>query len=648
MLEHFNANAFSGVVLDEAGILKSYSGKVKQQIIDTFRETKYRLACTATPAPNDHMEIGNHAEFLGVMPSNEMLARWFINDTMHFGRYRVKGHAIQSFWEWVATWAVSLNMPSDLGYDDDGFVLPELRQELRIVPADLSHASEGMLFRIPDLSATGMHKEMRLTAEARAKAVAGLVNGSTDPWIIWCNTNYEADALKQYIENATDLRGSDSLQRKEQVLVDFSEGRIDRLISKPVLAGFGLNWQHCAHVAYAGLSYSFETFYQSMRRCWRFGQKRPVNVYIFISDTERPLYNVVMGKAAAHEEMQRNMFKAATKVKQLREDLILSTNRDVVTKKGNGWEMRCGDSCQVMPTIESDSLDFSIFSPPFSSLYIYSDSLMDMGNSSGDEEFFAHFRFIIPELLRATRPGRLCAAHCKNLVYYKNQRGTAGLRDFRGEIIREFVAAGWDYHSEVTIWKDPVTEMQRTKAHGLLHKQLCKDSSFSRQGLPDYLVIFRKWADEESTLISPVVGKNSEIRFPDSYVGDEGPTNVQSERDHSIQTWQRYASPVWFDIRQTDVLNVRCARDSGDEKHLCPLQLPVIARAIHLWTNPGDLVFSPFAGIGSEGFIAIRDGRRFLGVELKESYWKAACDILRDAEREAIKNSMSLFAKDAI
>lgn len=640
-MHKFDCGHFAGVVIDESSILKSYTGKYKTEIIEGFRNAQFRLACTATPAPNDHMEIGNHSDFLGVMPSNEMLARWFINDTMNMGRYRLKKYAISDFWEWVSSWAVCLQKPSDLGGDDAGFILPELREELIEVRADATIATPGMLFRMPDLSATGMHQEMRITAPVRAQRAAEIVGSDSGAWVIWCNTNYEADELKTRIPEAVDIRGSMTASEKEDKLIGFVHGRHRVIITKPDIAGFGMNWQHCHNQVFTGLSYSYEKYYQAVRRCWRYGQTKPVNVYLVIADTERAIYERVMVKARAHEEMQSNMYNSVRNIHFL-EDRELNMDVERRTESGEDWTMHLGDCVEAVRGIKSGSVDFTIFSPPFSSLYIYSDSIRDMGNSEDDAEFFRHFGFLIPELYRVTRPGRLCAVHCKQLVYYKNQRGSAGLRDFRGEIIRAFTERGWDYHSEVTIWKDPVTEMQRTKAHGLLHKQLCKDSTFSRQGLPDYLVIFRKWAKEGDD-VKPVSGPTPELRFPhaDGYIGNSGPESVESDRDHSIQVWQRYASPVWFDINQMRCLNTKAARDSQDEKHICPLQLDVIERAIHLWTNENDLVFSPFAGIGSEGFSAVKMGRRFVGIELKEAYFNQACANLRDAE--SVKTQASLF-----
>lgn len=308
---------------------------------------------------------------------------------------------------------------------------------------------------------------------------------------------------------------------------------------------------------------------------------------------------------------------------------------------GEDYALYHGDCNEVAKGLPDASIHFSIFSPPFSSLYIYSDSENDMGNCKDDAEFFQHFDFLISELFRVTVPGRLCAVHCKQLVNYKGRDGEAGLRDFRGEIIRHFTSDGWAYHSEVCIWKDPVIEQERTKAHGLLHNRMLIDSSISRQGLPDYLVVFRRWpkSEEEECKIEPV-----------SHAGtcEEDFGMVPPDSQHVRpwpKKWQQYASPVWFDIKQTNVLNIRQARESQDEKHICPLQLDVIERAIDLWTNPGDTVLSPFTGIGSEGYEALRLGRKFVGIELKRAYFDVACKNLKDMTKQKSQKILPGFAE---
>lgn len=265
-----------------------------------------------------------------------------------------------------------------------------------------------------------------------------------------------------------------------------------------------------------------------------------------------------------------------------------------------------GDSCEVVKAIPCSSIHYSIFSPPFASLYVYSNSERDMGNSKNHSEFYEHFRFLVRDILRITIPGRLCSFHCMNLPTSKQNDGVIGIRDFRGELIRIFIEEGWIYHSEVCIWKDPVVAMQRTKALGLLHKQIKKDSCMSRQGIPDYLVTMRKPGE------NPERVTHTNETFP-------------------VKVWQQYASPVWMDINPSNTLQKKSAREEKDERHICPLQLQVIQRGIELWTNPNDIVFSPFAGIGSEGYVALENDRRFVGIELKDSYFKQAASNLEMA-----------------
>lgn len=301
--------------------------------------------------------------------------------------------------------------------------------------------------------------------------------------------------------------------------------------------------------------------------------------------------------------------------------LDLKQRGDVMrVEQGTDWTLYHGDCVRVVGQLLDDSIGLSVFSPPFSNLYIYSDYLEDMGNCATHEEFFTHFSFLIEQLLRVTIPGRLCAVHCNDQTRQKGIEGVTGLYDFPGDIVRAFEAKGWTFHSRITIWKDPVIEMQRTKNIGLLHKQLKKDSCASRMGRPDYVLVFRKNILHEVNYPQPV-GHTAE-EFP-------------------VDQWQQWASPVWMDIRQTNVLQYRDAKDDEDERHICPLQLDVIERCVTLWSNPGDLVLSPFSGIGSEGYQSLKMGRKFVGAELKDSYFEVACRNLKAAEE--LKHQGELF-----
>lgn len=310
---------------------------------------------------------------------------------------------------------------------------------------------------------------------------------------------------------------------------------------------------------------------------------------------------------------------------------------------GTNWTVYNGDCVEVIKGLPDNSIDLTVNSPPFQGLYIYSDSEADMGNSANDDEFFTHYAYLIREQYRVTTPGRLCVVHCKDLPAFRNRDGAMGLIDFPGRIIRAFEDNGWQYHSRVTIWKDPVIEMERTKNHGLLHRNFMSQAEVCRQGMPDYLIVFRKWSDDMEEKAKPVL-QHREIG---DYIGTEPPAaweyreGKRSAREkYSIAVWQRYASPVWFDIQQTDVLNYQQAKDPNDEKHICPLQLGVIARSIDLWSNKGDVVFDPFAGIGSTGHEALRMGRKFVGIELKPSYWRTAVGYLTKAEALAAQPTL--------
>jgi len=305
---------------------------------------------------------------------------------------------------------------------------------------------------------------------------------------------------------------------------------------------------------------------------------------------------------------------------------------------GPSWAMYHGDCVEVVAGIPDNSIHYSIFSPPFASLFTYSDSVRDMGNSKGDRQFYKNFRFLTRELFRVTMPGRLVSIHCMNMLATITKDGYIGIKNFRDQIIRAFSWAGFYQHSEVVIWKDPLIQAVRTKALGLAHKQICKDSSMCNQGIPDYIVIMRK------------PGKNPEPiahgRGFEKYIGDmdepRAPKNNEGKKNkYSHEVWQRYASPVWFDINQTRTLNISGARDDKDERHICPLQLDTIARCLELWSNPGDTVLSPFAGIGSEGYESIRAGRKFIWIELKQIYFEQAVKNLKRADNA--QDQISIF-----
>lgn len=601
-LDRFEPQDFAGIVLDESSILKAFDGKRRNQLVDSFAATPHRLCCTATPAPNDFAELGNHAEFLSVMTRPEMLSMFFVHDGGKTQDWRLKKHAKTDFWRWLCSWSAVVTDPATLGYTDGiDFTLPPLNVRDIVVNDDAT--PNGWLFdpgEAMDLNARRAAR--RSSIGERVAVIAEKVNGSTEPWIIWCDLNAEGDALTRAIPDAVQVAGCDSIDDKESRLIGFAEGRIRVLVTKPKIAGFGMNWQHCARMAFCGLSDSYEAFYQAVRRCWRFGQTRPVDVDVVVSGPERVVLDNIQAKGKRADEIRSEMADLTRDAvrEEIQKGAVMTEDAYAEDRvSGEGWDLWLGDVVDRLPEIADDSIGYSIFSPPFSSLYTYSASPRDMGNCRDDDEFAEHLAFMARDLLRATAAGRLASFHCMNLPMSKYRDGVIGLRDFRGALIRLFEDAGWIYHSEVCIWKDPVTAMQRTKALGLLHKQIRKDSCMSRMGIADYVVTMR------------APGQNGN---PVSHTAEQYP----------VSEWQQVASPIWTDIDPGDTLQFRSAREHDDERHICPLQLEVIRRCLRLWSKEGDLVFSPFAGIGSEGYEALRHGRRFLGVELKRSYYEQA------------------------
>lgn len=610
-LEGFDVSQFAGVVLDESSILKSFDGATKTMLCEVFERTPFKLACTATPAPNDFDELGQHSEFLGWLSAAQMRATWFINDTSETSAaWRLKGHARKDFWRWVASWGACVGKPSDIGYPDDGYELPALHMKQHTVSVDYTEDRGEDLFRVADLSATNLHREMRLTTAARVASAAALVNESKEFWVVWCNTNYEADALKEAMPEAVEIRGNDKPDDKERKIDDFTKGKIRVLISKSSITGWGVNWQHCSNTVFVGLSYSFEALYQAVRRFWRFGQDREVWAHIVCAESEGAIVQSINRKIQQHDTMKSEMQNAAKELTPNVKERQRTKVIDHTKAEGQNWTLYHGDCVRGVAALPDASIHLSVFSPPFVDLFTYSDDEQDMGNSAGLEEFMEAFKMLVSELYRVTMPGRLCAVHCLDLMSSKWKDGEIGLKNFSGEIVDAFMERDWLFHSRVTIWKDPVVEMQRTKAIGLLHKQLKKDSAMSRTGNAEYVCVFRKPG------VNPEPISHTNYSYP-------------------VELWQRDASPVWMDVRQGNVLNGKSARDEQDERHICPLQLDVIERVIRLWSNPGDMILSPFAGIASEGFQAIKMGRKFTGYELKESYWKEGQKYLEMAEAEA-------------
>lgn len=598
-LENIDCSQFSGVVLDESSILKNFEGATKNLIIGHFTNTPYKLACTATPSPNDPMELGNHSEFLDVMGRNEMLAMYFVHDGGETAKWRLKGHATKSFYQFVSTWAIMANNPKDIGFAMNGYDLPSLNLVENQIKTE--KRNNGQLFNDISISATNFNSELRLTKIERMDEVVNIINSKPDEnFIIWIKQNEEGELLRKLLPDAVEVKGSDTNEYKEKMLLGFANNEFKILITKTKIASFGMNYQNCRNQIFASLDFSFEGLYQAIRRSYRFGQKNEVNIYLVTTDTMTNVIKSINKKQKQFELMQQEMSKAIND--NLQGNIMTESDFNIESEQNEWFNVKRGDCVQLIKDVPDNSIGLSVFSPPFAELYTYSSHIEDMGNSKDYTEFLTQFGFLIKELYRVMQSGRNVAVHCMDLPIQKGKEGYIGLRDFSGMILRAFEDAGFIYASRVTIWKDPVIEMQRTKALGLLHKQVKKDSTMSRVGIPDYVLIFRK----------------------------DGERSNPVKCNISVDTWQKYASPVWDDIDYGNTLQgYRDGRDTNDEKHICPLQLDTIERLIHLYSNEGDTVLTPFMGIGSEVFQAVKMNRKGIGFELKESYFDLAKKNLR-------------------
>jgi len=617
LLDHFSRDCIEAIILDESSILKSLSGKTRKELTEKYKNTPYKMCCTATPAPNDYTEIGNHAEFLNISTMQEMLAMFFINANKEHTfimdskivtvkgsnkggqEWRLKHHAENQFFKWLSKWAISMSKPSDLGYDDNGFILPEL--SINPIYVDAIFESDTHLF-FTGLSGLGDRAKVRADAiPEKIKAIKKLIK-KDEQTIIWCGLDKESKSITKEINNAVEVSGSDSVEYKVKSFEDFQDGKFIVLITKAKIGGFGMNFQNSNNMIFFGLNDSWETFYQAVRREWRFGQKKPVNVYVVLSNLEQEIYDNILRKDKQARRLKTKMIELL-KDYEINEIKGIDIERDEYnedTISYDGWTAMLGDSCIRTKEIESETIDLSIYSPPFADLFVYSNSLHDLGNCKNWDEFFKQYDFIVKEILRITKPGRLSCVHTSDIPAMANRDGYIGLKDFPGKVIKLHEDNGWIYVGRALIQKNPQAQAIRVKSKSLLFVQMNKDSSHSRPALVDHVLIFKK-PGENKIPITPV--KNGDL---------------------DNEKWISWAHGIWTDINETETLQYYQARDKEDEKHICPLQLGTIERCIKLYSNPGETIFTPFMGIGSEAFMAIKLKRKAIGIELKQSYFNVA------------------------
>ena len=444
-----------------------------------------------------------------------------------------------------------------------------------------------------------------------------------EQWVVWCGLNEEQKAVeKLFGEECVSVHGSLKPEEKIRRLELWLSGEKRILVSKPKVLGFGMNFQNAHKMVFFGLSDSWEMWYQCIRREWRYLQKHPVDVHIILADVEGAIYRNVMRKDALATKLRQGLISFISDYEKeelgMQEQSNSSYKEDIV--EGNGWTAMLGDACTRLTEIDGDSIDLSVYSPPFADLYTYSNSKHDLGNSQDWNEFFKHYYFIIHEVLRVTKSGRLTCVHVSDIPALQQKDDYIGVRDFPGEVIRAYDKAGWIFHGRAFVQKNPQAQAIRTHSKALLFVQLHKDSAHSRPALIDQILIFKKPGDNVVP-VTPV-------------------ENGEMDND----TWIEWAHGIWTGISETDTLQFSHARDADDEKHICPLQLPTIERCIKLYSNPGETILTPFGGIGSEGYKAIQLKRKAVLIELKKSYFDVLVKNMKEAERQSHQVDLWDFA----
>lgn len=626
MIDQFDYSKFGAVVLDESSILKSIGGRTRQKLTALCQGIKFKLCCTATPAPNDYIELGNHTEFLGICKASEMLAMFFINankeHTLIMGdkayrkkgtnkggtEWRLKHHAEKPFFQWLSSWAITMTKPSDLGYDNDGFILPKLTITPVYIHSD--YKPKDQLFFTHLHGITDRVKVRRTTLNGKLDKLREIVSSDNGQWIIWCGLDDESRQATKLLPDATEVKGSDPIEHKVKTLEQFQDGSIKILITKPKIAGFGMNFQNAHNMIFLGLNDSWETYYQCIRREWRYGQINPVNVYLIIHDVEAEIHRNILRKDAMATRLKAKLIEQIKDYEKGELGMDVSIRQEYETKdaSGDNWTALLGDSCERLKELAENSIDLSVYSPPFADLFTYTSSERDLGNCKDWTEFFEHYKYIIREVLRVTKPGRLTCVHTSDIPAMAQRDGYIGLRDFPGEVIRAYEKEGWIFTGRAFVQKNPQSQAIRIKSKALLFVQLRKDSSDSRPALIDQILLFKKPGDNLIP-IKPV--ENGEM---------------------DNETWIEWANGIWLGIHETETLQFSRARGADDEKHICPLQLGTIERCIKLYSNPGEMVLTPFGGIGSEAYMALKLGRKATLIELKPEYFNVAVNNMKQAE----------------
>ena len=704
-------NGFTVCSLDEASTLRSTGSETFEVFMQVFKSVKYRFVYTATPAPNRFIELINYAHFLGVMDRGQALTRFFKRDSQKAGNLKIHPHKEREFWLWVCSWALMIYKPSDLGYSDEGYDMPELRVYWHEIPADHTKAwdkvdenGQRYLVQHEAMGIIAGAQEKRETIGPRMQKAMEVVKefGPDNNWLAWHHLEDERRAIERAFANSVSVYGSLDLEAREQRIIDFSEGKIKMLNTKPELSGSGCNFQyHCHQNLFLGINYDFNDFIQAIHRTLRFQQKEAVEVHIIHTEIERSIVQELKNKWAQHDELQAKM-RAITAEHGLNQMSMLSkiTRAMVVErveKQGESWTMINNDCVMETETMEENSVGLVVTSIPFSNHYEYTPSYLDFGHTDNDNHFFAQMDYLIPNLLKALQPGRIACIHVKDRIFYGSQTGTgfSTVNPFHAKTLFAFMQHGFEYMGMAVIPTDVVAENNQT--YRLTYGEMVKDGTKMGFGSPEFLLVFRKpqtskdkaYADVPVTknryeyglgqwqIDADALWRSSGNRLLDiptlvKMAGNDKLAHVRKKFHDFFNThgydykqhvelaeklnevgrlpkvFSLMQPPVsevqgyhiWDDVLRMRTLNMNQALKKR-EQHVCPLQLDIVERCIERFSNKGDVVFDPFGGIGTVPFCAVKMDRYGKATELNSDYFKDACSYLREAEQK--KNVPTLF-----
>jgi len=675
-------NHFCGVSLDEGSVLRSLGSKTSQVFRSIFKDVPYRFVCTATPSPNDLKELIYYADFLGIMDQGQALTRFFKRDSAEAGHLTLMESQAEAFWMWVSSWALFLSKPSDLGYSDEGYDLPEMRVYWHRLPVDQTRAwsqmdSKGQHRLILD-AAGGVREasaEKRATLSARVEKMQEIMAENPDrTWLLWHNLEIEREAIEKTVPEAITVYGSQELEVREQRILDFTHGKIKILATKPEIAGSGCNFQrHCYSNIFLGVDYKFQDFIQAIHRTHRFLQDHPVDVHIIYSESEDDVIKTLQRKWAQHDQLSKRMQSIIQQyglshlaIKNGLTRTIGVQRMEVTGKLFKAVNNDCVVEVKNLPDNYAGLIHTSI---PFGNHYEYTVSYEDFGHNQTDDQFWKQMEYLIPDLLRVTKPGRLAAIHVKDRILYGHQTrsGILEVAPFSDQCVMAFRASGWLYEGRRTIVTDVVRENAATYRLG--YTEMTKDASKMGSGLPEYLLLFRKapsdnadaYADEPVTKSKDDYSRARWQVDAHSFWRSDGNTPLfpgelydyqthvnkleKMEKDNNLPASWFYDPPrssselVWDDVISMRTLNSEQSR-GREEKHICPLPFDIVERTINLYSNPGDIVLDPFAGLFTVPVIAIKLGRFGHGIELNQDYYNAGVHYCKKQEEQTLSPTL--------